>query len=188
MAITEAQREQRKKYLGSSDAPILAGCGYGGRTIADLYLDKTNRLVDDPGNEATDRGVALEPVALDLFEKKQGARLLRNALLTREAYFCANLDAAIVPFGVQFPVANESLAENHLIAHDIKPRIIEAVEDWRGQVRRFFDLTAEEQAAWKKLRIDAGFKWARDVPGRWARRMAIEDAAALPFECERIEE
>ncbi len=54
--------------------------------------------------------------------------------------------------------------------------------------RKFWNLSEQEQSAIKQLRIDAGFRWNRLVPKAWSRRMAIEDVATLPFECERIEE
>lgn len=48
--------------------------------------------------------------------------------------------------------------------------------------RRFFDLPETERNAMIAARKAAGFKWDRQVKGAWARRMPVEDTAALPFE------
>lgn len=78
-----------------------------------------------------------------------------------------------------------------MFAQAMRPKaLFAAVETWRTECKKFFHMSMSEQDEWKKPRIAAGFKWNRDVPQRWSRRMAIEDATVeyLGFPVERVEE
>jgi putative phage-type endonuclease len=78
--ITAEQRELRRKYLGSSDAPAVLGVD-AFKTIGDVYLDKTGQVTDFEGNAATERGNLLEPVLLTWAERELGAKLRRNVFV-----------------------------------------------------------------------------------------------------------
>lgn len=91
--ITAAQREKRRTMLGSSDIGAIIGTDER-RGPGDVWLSKTGRLVDSEANEHTDRGVALEPYVLDLFERQMDVKLARDIWL-EQGDFCANLDGAI---------------------------------------------------------------------------------------------
>jgi predicted phage-related endonuclease len=92
--ITKEQRELRKKYLGSSDLPSVLGMD-SWRTIGDVWLEKTGRVVvDEKESVAQDFGTTFEGAVLDHFEKKQGVTLERHLFFTN-GVFCSNLDGLI---------------------------------------------------------------------------------------------
>lgn len=96
LMITSEQREQRKKYLGSSDLPAILGADPW-RTASDVYLIKTSPLVPELEKEESgviEIGNSFESGVLDLFEKKQRVELERNVFLEYRHY-CSNLDALI---------------------------------------------------------------------------------------------
>lgn len=59
----------RRQGLGASDAPVIMGVSPY-KTRYQLWLDKTQRAPDEPGNWATKRGQELEPIARELYEKE----------------------------------------------------------------------------------------------------------------------
>ncbi|HLL90362.1 MAG TPA: YqaJ viral recombinase family protein [Tepidisphaeraceae bacterium] len=97
MAITAEQREQRRKYIGSSDAAAILGLDPF-KVASDVWLEKTGQLVpDDAGNEHTQRGTFLEPALLGWAEAQLGVRLRRD-LMVRPADgspLVANLDGFV---------------------------------------------------------------------------------------------
>lgn len=91
--ITAAQRERRRKFIGSSDAAAIAGLDPY-RTATDVWLDKTNRLDTDGGSEATDRGNWLEPALISFAEHRLGRSLVRDQMYEhKNGILAANLDA-----------------------------------------------------------------------------------------------
>src|ERR1041385_8144225 len=94
MAITAAQREKRRKYIGSSDVASIVGLNEF-VNAHDLWLGKTGRLVEGNGSVAADIGQDLEGAVLKMFEREKEVTLVRDIWLEREGIFCANLDAAI---------------------------------------------------------------------------------------------
>lgn len=68
MSITEAQRKDRKNYIGSSDVAALFGMDPYGRNAHDVYLDKTGLLPDRQMTEPMGLGVLFEPAVLDYAE------------------------------------------------------------------------------------------------------------------------
>lgn len=98
--ITEAQRQLRQKYIGSSDSPAILGVDPY-RSAADVWLEKTGRADGFAGNANTDRGNLLEPVLLAWAERELGATLRRDRLFVHPGeILCANLDG----FGEDFIV------------------------------------------------------------------------------------
>jgi predicted phage-related endonuclease len=92
--ITNEQRQLRKKYLGSSDLPSVLGMD-SWRTIGDVWLEKTGRVVVDEKESAVqDFGTTFEGAVLDHFEKKRGVTLQRHLFFTN-GHFCSNLDGFI---------------------------------------------------------------------------------------------
>lgn len=92
--ITPEQRELRRKYIGSSDAPAILGLDPY-RSAADVWLDKTGKAADFAGNEATDRGNLLEPVLVKWAERAIGMDLIPNVFQRHaDLPLACNLDAA----------------------------------------------------------------------------------------------
>lgn len=92
--ITKEQRELRKKYLGSSDLPSVLGMD-SWRTIGDVWLEKTGRVViDEKESDAQGFGTTFEGAVLDHFEKKHDVTLKRHLFLSN-GVFCSNLDGMI---------------------------------------------------------------------------------------------
>lgn len=92
--ITKAQREKRKKFLGSSDLPSVLGMDTW-RTIGDVWLEKTGRVVvDEKESDVQEFGSTFESAVLDHFEKKQQVKLKRHKFFTNDI-FCSNLDGLI---------------------------------------------------------------------------------------------
>lgn len=90
--LTSEQKQQRRKYIGSSD--IAAICGKDPwRSAMDVYLSKTQELDDKP-SEAMQTGTRLEGVVLDWAQEKIGLPLLRDQFRTA-GIFCANHDALV---------------------------------------------------------------------------------------------
>lgn len=92
--LTPEQRQLRKKYIGSSDAPAILGVDPY-RSASDVYLEKTGQAEDFAGNDATDRGNLLEPVLLTWAARELGILLSRDVFVTSgtDDLLCANLDA-----------------------------------------------------------------------------------------------
>lgn len=112
--ITEAQKIERAKLIGSSDVACLLGHGYQGRTAADLFLEKTGRLEPEPEAEAADRGNRLEPVIIDYAQDEIGETLLRNQrfICSQLPILAANCDA-IAPIAKNIVEAKScAVAEN----------------------------------------------------------------------------
>jgi len=97
MPITELQRKERRKAIGSSDVAALLGIDPY-RTPYDLWLEKTGRL-EEQGPEApsaaADAGNRFEPAVLDFAQERLGP-LIRNQRRVRpELYLAVNLDAVV---------------------------------------------------------------------------------------------
>lgn len=99
MPITERQREMRRKYLGSSDAPAIAGVNPW-RNAADVYWDKIKPPSDrdsEPKNDAVIVGNLCEKAVLDWFEKEAGEKIRRNqSRVHSNKIMAANIDALMV--------------------------------------------------------------------------------------------
>lgn len=100
--ITAEDRQLRRRYIGSSDAPCLFGADPF-KTAADLWLMKTGRAEDAETNDAMRRGNFLEPAIIAWAEEHLGRPLRRTGLFVRRPdcdELCANLDAFLPPCDV----------------------------------------------------------------------------------------
>lgn len=97
--ITEKQRQNRRKYLGSSDAPAVAGVSPW-RNPADVYWDKIKSPSEnesEPHNEAITVGNLCEGAVLDWFCRETGKKILRNQRRVHEnGIMAASFDALVV--------------------------------------------------------------------------------------------
>lgn len=98
MGITEAQREQRRNHLGSSDMAAILGLDPY-RTAYDVWLDKTGQLEDEPENKAMYAGTAFEDGVLKFAEGQLG-KIKRNQYRSaKDLPIGANIDALVVETG-----------------------------------------------------------------------------------------
>jgi putative phage-type endonuclease len=95
MPITPQQREERKKWIGSSDLAPIMGCDPF-RTAYDVWLEKTGRLLDSaPESESMDAGTRFEDSVLDWAQEKLGP-MDRNVHLGRpDIHLQVNVDAIL---------------------------------------------------------------------------------------------
>lgn len=90
----------RRKGIGGSDAAILYGLYPFGRTVWDLWNDKTGRtpIVDEPFNLTTSIGHALEKVIAQYFTHITGWRTFRDSKMYQHPHYSwmiADLDYMI---------------------------------------------------------------------------------------------
>lgn len=84
--------ENRKKFIGASDAPILMGKSPW-RTPYQLWQDKLGLSEPQPGNPAMRRGTEMEPVAREAFEKEFSLEVFPQVVYHKEYKFMmASLD------------------------------------------------------------------------------------------------
>lgn len=95
MGITEAQKEDRSRYLGSSDLPIILGKtpeAWG--SPEDVRLRKTGRLSSEPepgANDPRTHGTIREPAILSWAETQIGK--LRRNVFRRSSVLGCHVDA-----------------------------------------------------------------------------------------------
>jgi putative phage-type endonuclease len=96
MTITEKQRIQRRKFIGSSDVSIIFGVNKF-QNQRELWLEKTGRLDDrgDKGSEAADIGNMVEDGLMHWVCDKYGLKMRRNQRRV-DGLFAANLDGLVV--------------------------------------------------------------------------------------------
>ena len=98
MPITEAQRIERRKHIGSSDMAAVLGVDPW-RTPFDVWAEKTGRLLDEKPTAAMERGNRYESGVLDFAEAELGA-LVRNVHCVRPGTALAsNVDGVLVDTG-----------------------------------------------------------------------------------------
>lgn len=99
--ISEAQRQERHKAIGSSD--IAALFNIGPKTWVDLYYEKTQpeNFADMPTNTAMEAGNAFEAGILDHFEQKWGLELIRDVRRAcPEIWLVSNMDSIVAMDGI----------------------------------------------------------------------------------------
>lgn len=99
MPITELQKEQRQKYVGSSDMPVLCGVNLNAKgeqysNVADLWLEKTGRVKPKEESDKAKKGRIFERAILDFCDEELGKRTERNLPTFVKGDLCANLDSA----------------------------------------------------------------------------------------------
>ena len=102
--LTPEQKEERKKFLGSSDAPAIVGVDPS-RTPYDVWADKANQIErrEPKGNRAMDAGLVLEDSVLRWAEMKLERPIVRDLqgragrmILHPNGIMAANLDGIIL--------------------------------------------------------------------------------------------
>ena len=90
--MREAWLEDRRKYIGASDAPIIMGVSPW-RTPYDLWLDKLGLSEDQPDNFAMKRGREMEPIARDAYTVMTGIVCEPRKIVHKTIpYMMANFD------------------------------------------------------------------------------------------------
>jgi putative phage-type endonuclease len=91
--ISEQQKAERRKYIGSSDAAAILGLSRYA-TAEDVRLDKLGRVSDWDGNTATSAGNYLEPAIRAWAADQLGLDLLADKMVVhRNGIMAANLDS-----------------------------------------------------------------------------------------------
>lgn len=83
MAVREKRRlwlQERRKSLGSSDAPVVIGCT-GSRLK--IYLDKLGLLPEEEPNESMKWGLRLEDDICEAFEEKERRKVVKQQHFVR---------------------------------------------------------------------------------------------------------
>ncbi len=101
MSLTPEQHAGRRTGIGGSDAPICVLGECFGKTIHDLWLEKTGRIspadLDSPDIR---RGIRQEPVAVAIYQEKTGHEVVDLKKTIRHPRFdfmVANIDRLIKP-------------------------------------------------------------------------------------------
>lgn len=96
MPITEHQRQQRTKHIGSSDTPQILGLSPWG-SASDVYYSKVLPIEEGESTEAMAMGRRLEPVIIDWAEEQLGIKLRRNQYrVAPDGILAANFDAMVI--------------------------------------------------------------------------------------------
>lgn len=97
MPITELQRIERKKHVGSSDMSAILGCNPY-QTAYDVWLVKTGKVELEPTTESMEDGTYLEARLLDHAEKEwQLTPLERNVHKILDGFpIATNVDAVVI--------------------------------------------------------------------------------------------
>lgn len=102
--ITEYQRANRRKYLGSSDAPAIVGVSPW-RNRSDVYWDKIRPPSDNeskPESDAIIVGQMCERAVLDWFAKETGKKIIKNQSRVHDnGIMAASFDALVVGDGTE---------------------------------------------------------------------------------------
>lgn len=94
MPITDFQREQRSRHIGSSDAAAILGLDPW-RSAYDVWLEKTGKLQpSETVNEAAEIGTMIEDSLLDWAAAETGIPIIKNQRrVAKDAPLAANHDA-----------------------------------------------------------------------------------------------
>ncbi len=118
--ITEAQKQERKNYIGSSDAPVIMGVS-SFKTPLQLWFEKI-RGTDEEPSLAMELGTYLEKFIGKKFEKETGKKIsFSRKTRTHKQYnfICANLDAFIKNEKAIVEIKTASEKKIHLWQNDV---------------------------------------------------------------------
>lgn len=126
MPITEKQREQRRKHIGSSDMAAILGLDPY-RNAMDVYLEKTGQVQESGGeNEFMRTGRLLEEPILQFASEELGVKIRRNQYRSLpEFHLGANIDGLLEDTGE--PVEAKSV-------HSFSTQRKDWGEPWTDQV------------------------------------------------------
>lgn len=129
MAITAEQRQERRGWVGSSDAPAIAGVDSWRSPVA-VFLEKVFDIEDLPNKGPIARGNRYESVLLDWAQEELGVEIERNVSARHPAdLICAaNLDGRFLRnggrFGVEAKVTSLGSEFGEPYSDDIPDRIL----------------------------------------------------------------
>lgn len=95
----ESWHEQRRKGIGGSDVPVIILGEYFGKTVQDLFFEKTNGSGENIDGPDIRRGKRQEPIAAMVYEEITGQKVRRiNKVLQHpeHSFMLANIDREIV--------------------------------------------------------------------------------------------
>lgn len=96
MAITEQQKQERRLYIGSSDAPAIVGVDPF-RDRMDVYWEKVLETVPEPEHRRFEVGNAMESSVLSWAARKLGVEIQPDVrVIHDDGIRAANLDAIVV--------------------------------------------------------------------------------------------
>lgn len=98
MSLTNAQREDRKRGLGGSDAPTCAGISPY-KSPLELFYEKTGQIQpDEAEKECLEWGTRLEPLVADVYAEKTGRKIRRQPTRTHpeHPWMLGNVDRQII--------------------------------------------------------------------------------------------
>ena len=98
MPITPKQIEQRKNYIGASDIAAIMGLSPW-RTAYDIWTEKTGKLDDSKGTDATLAGQAFEKAILLLAEPQLGKLLLNQFRVLKGTHLASHCDSIVKETG-----------------------------------------------------------------------------------------
>ena len=101
--ITEKQKEQRRKSIGSSDAACVLGLDPY-RTRYDLWLEKTGRVEGFSGNKATERGDYLEDGILRWAADRLETKVVKPSGSFTHGILRAHVDGQVRKYGRGNPI------------------------------------------------------------------------------------
>jgi putative phage-type endonuclease len=94
--ITPEQRELRRQYIGSSDAPAIVGVDPY-RTAYDVWAEKRGLVAGFAGNAWTEAGTYCEDAILDWLAMKLDRTISRDiSLVDADGVLAANLDGMVL--------------------------------------------------------------------------------------------
>jgi len=96
---SESWHEQRRRGIGGSDVPVIILGEYFGKTIKDLFLEKTEGFGGDIDGPDIRRGKRQEPIAAMMYEEITGQKVRRiNKVLhhPKHPFMLANIDREIL--------------------------------------------------------------------------------------------
>lgn len=89
---TKEWHEERQDHIGSSDIAIIMVGKLYGKTIHDLWLEKTGRKEADPPNAAMIRGSEMESQARDNYIKQTNNAVIPRVVISENSFVMASLD------------------------------------------------------------------------------------------------
>ena len=104
MPITEAQRQQRQKHLGSSDMAAVMGLDSWGNAY-DVYLEKTGKLNPEKDKAIFRRGNYMEAALLAFAQDELGRLIVEPSELEfvkPDLHLCSHPDAMTIKASPEF--------------------------------------------------------------------------------------
>lgn len=95
MAVNQKTPEwhlERQNHIGSSDIAIIMEGSLYGKTVHDLWLEKTGRKEQDPPNAAMIRGSQMESQARDSYIKATNTAVIPRVVICENSFMMASLD------------------------------------------------------------------------------------------------